>query len=146
MGMSSTSPSKSFDTAQKVITLSNRPPAEYFTEYFICSLVFIVSVFQDMRCESITEPQRARKSSSHTAQTNQCHLQAISVSLTSLHLILYLQQRPTWTHTQHKYNFKYIYIFCIYKYIQIYINKYFHVFIYRCIFTVLITSMLKCIT
>lgn len=41
--------------------LSNKYPAEYFTEYFICSLVFLVSVFQDMRCESITEPQQARK-------------------------------------------------------------------------------------
>lgn len=52
MGMSSTSPRRVSITGQKVITPRDKPPAEYFTEYFICSFVFIIRAFQGMRDKS----------------------------------------------------------------------------------------------
>lgn len=53
MGTSSTSPQRVSITGQKVITPRDKPPAEYFTEYFICFFLFIIGVFRGMRDKSI---------------------------------------------------------------------------------------------
>lgn len=52
MGISSTHPQR-VSVLVRVSMASDKSPAEYFTEYFICSFVFIVSVFQGTRGESI---------------------------------------------------------------------------------------------